>query len=555
MKKKIFLFFHLIALAAKINAQAPSWLWAKKGSTSGDEYSYKIASDPFGNVCITGYFSTPTITFGSYTLTNSNIGTADIFIVKYDAAGNVLWAKQEGDYNSEFGESICIDNLGNIYITGYFDSPNLYLGNDTLTRQSAGDVFVIKHDPNGNILWARSGGNPCTFCFADSKDICCDQFGNVLVTGNFYGGAIDFGSASVILPDVGENVFTCKFDSNGNVLWARGFGGFNNDISYSICTDNSGNAYVTGGFLSGGMPFASTTLANASGSGTSDCFLVKYDGSGNEIWAKRAGGIKNDSGTSICSDPLGNIYLCGIFTSSTITFGSTTLNNLGSMGIFITKYDNLGNVLWSSYQGSGGSGAYANAICSDSSGDFYLLGGFFDPIINFGTTTLTNIGTENIYVAKFNSGGTPIWAQSAGGSGNDVGEDICSGSGGLIFVTGEYQSAPTNFGATSLSNAGSRDVFIATLGNITEIRHDNKSVGLKIFPNPCHTDAWVVFNEPVQNATLVFCDLMGRPLKQIDYINEDKICLKRNDFHAGIYLLKLICNESIIANEKIVFID
>src|ERR1035437_397511 len=89
--------FFLFSLVLK--AQAPSWAWAKSGDGTNDDGAYSIATDASGNVFIAGGFSSPTITFGTYTLTNN--GSYDMFLVKYDPSGNVMWAKSAGGANSD----------------------------------------------------------------------------------------------------------------------------------------------------------------------------------------------------------------------------------------------------------------------------------------------------------------------------------------------------------------------------------------------------------------------------------------------------------------------
>src|SRR5690606_8330373 len=119
--------------------------------------------------------------------------------------------------------------------------------------------------------------------------------------------------------------------------------GIYGDGGYGISTDANGNVLVTGFFGSPSITFGSTTLTNASSTGKDELFIVKYDPNGNVLWAKSAGGINGDWGNSISTDANGNVLLTGYFSSSSITFGSTTLTNAGSYDIFIAKYDSSGN--------------------------------------------------------------------------------------------------------------------------------------------------------------------------------------------------------------------
>ena len=127
-------------------------------------------------------------------------------------------------------------------------------------------------------------------------------------------------------------------------------------------------------------------------------------------WAKRIGGNNIDIGNSICTDANGNIYVTGLFKSDSIIFGNTTLTHLGFDGIFIVKYDISGNILWA--KGISGLGAiYSNSICSDSNSNVYITGQFTTNSITFDNITLTNNGsTQNIFIVKYDSLGNVLWA-------------------------------------------------------------------------------------------------------------------------------------------------
>jgi hypothetical protein len=140
-----------------------------------------------------------------------------------------------------------------------------------------------------------------------------------------------------------------------NCLWSNSAGGSLEDLVNSICTDDSGNVYVTGYFKSTTITFGTTTLINADNTGyTNDIFIVKYTPNGTVLWATSAGGTNIDEGTSLATDVNGNVYVTGYFYSPTITFGTTTLTNVGIGDIFIAKYDGAGAVLWA--KSAGGTG-------------------------------------------------------------------------------------------------------------------------------------------------------------------------------------------------------
>jgi hypothetical protein len=138
-------------------AQAPSFAWAKSAG-GGYTYGIGVAVDGSGNSYITGYFY-GTATFGSTTLTSS--GAEEVFIAKYDASGSVLWAQKAGGTDTDTGRGIAVDGSGNSYVTGSFRGSTTF-GSTTLNSSSL-DIFTAKYDASGNVLWAQKGGGTGLF--------------------------------------------------------------------------------------------------------------------------------------------------------------------------------------------------------------------------------------------------------------------------------------------------------------------------------------------------------------------------------------------------------
>ncbi len=140
------------------NGQAPNWLWAKNPSGSYIEGGTSIACDANANSYVTGYFQSASITFGSVTLMNTSVDSADIFVTKYDALGNVIWAKNFGGTNDDYATGITVDQAGNCYLVGGFQSASMNMNSIVLNNSSSPqtDFYIAKLDTAGNILWAKS---------------------------------------------------------------------------------------------------------------------------------------------------------------------------------------------------------------------------------------------------------------------------------------------------------------------------------------------------------------------------------------------------------------
>ncbi len=123
-------------------------LWAKSSVGTTNDISYSVCTDANGNVFITGGFQSPTILFETTTLTN--IGAGDIFVVKYDTFGNLLWAKSAGGTAYDRGKSVFADLSGKVFITGEFYSPSIIFGTTTLisggTSINYSDIFIAELD-------------------------------------------------------------------------------------------------------------------------------------------------------------------------------------------------------------------------------------------------------------------------------------------------------------------------------------------------------------------------------------------------------------------------
>ncbi|MEP1906348.1 MAG: SBBP repeat-containing protein, partial [Nitratireductor sp.] len=181
------------------------------------------------------------------------------------------------------------------------------------------------------------------------------------------------------------------------------------------------------------------------------------------------GGTSTDRGVSVSVDSSGNSYVTGTF-RDTVDFdpgaGTTNLTGAGNDDTFIAKYNSDGTLAWAKSAGGTGSD-YGRSIAVDSSGNSYVTGNFsgtadFDP--GAGTTNLTSAGSDDAFIAKYNSDGTLAWAKNVGGTDFDIGYSIEVDSSGNSYVTGTFQGTADfdpGAGTTNLTSAGDSDVFIA----------------------------------------------------------------------------------------------
>ena len=472
----------------KTIAQSPTWQWAKSAGSTGGEAAMGSALDAAGNLYVVGWYTSANLTFGSITLTNPGIGTGDVFLVKYDAAGNTLWAKTFGGIDGDIGNGIAVDATGNIYITGWYASSTISFGALTLNNSgtASSDIFIVKLNPLGTEVWAKNAGGSAN---DRGYGITIDETGNVFTTGSFSSGTINFGTGNLTNASAVNDFFVTKHSSAGTTLWAKSAGGTAADVGHSVATDSLGNVYVTGVFSSSSINFGTGSLNN-SASGTQDIFVTKYNGSGSAVWSTRSGGALDDAGNGIAVKKNG-VFVTGGFNSASVIFGATTLNNntTGTSDVFVTKYDLDGNSMWANRYGDADSEA-GNSIALNAGGTPFVTGFFISNSINFGSVTLTNSGSgyRDLFVCAFNPNGNVAWATSAsGGTYDEAGYTISvNNTGTEIYVGGVFNSPVVSFGANSVFKGCGDDIFISKLiGSATVGINENviKSQ-LSIYPNP-----------------------------------------------------------------------
>jgi hypothetical protein len=376
---------------------------------------------------------------------------------------------------------IKVDNLGNSYVTGYFNVCRDF-GGTTVCSAGGIDMFLAKYDYNGNLIWVKRGGGADSD-LGYSLDITDNH---VYVTGAFIGNA-NFntpsatGSNELVSRGMFEfsandqDIFLAKYTLDGDLVWIRRAGGVNYDYAKSIAVYDN-NVYITGNF-SNDADFNTPTLSGTneiSSAGNSDIFVAKYTSDGDFIWAKRAGGAGSDFGQTIAISN-GNIYVGGDFagtanfnTPSAIGFNELVANGGGNSDGFITKYDVDGNVLWMRRMGSTDYDEVTSIAVHNN--EVYAVGAFrftanFNTPSAAGSNELISAGQHDIFITKFDENGNFQWAKRGGASGYERPEKAVANANG-VYLTGTFIftinfNTPSATGSNSITSAGNDDMFIA----------------------------------------------------------------------------------------------
>ena len=480
------LFVGLAITTYSTNVYSQSWEWIKTYGALKDDFVIEMVSDFSGNAYVIGQFKNTSIIFGVDTLFNFGPNTTyDIFITKFDALGEVVWAKGIGGPDSDEGNSIALDSNGNLYVTGSFAAS---LTIDSLNVIGLGvDIFVAKYDTSGNLIWVRSaGGTNIEY----SNDVVADISGNITITGTFRSTTMNVGLYSLQNSNNGtDDIFVIRYDNAGNVVWAKKASGSGGENAEDIICDPAGNCYLFGTFNSPTLSFGTISLVNTS-PGTNDIFLLKIDISGNGLWGRKASGSVNEYIGGLSDFRNGCFYVVGYFESLNLNFGTVALTNSCNCSykpeIYLAKYNASGTLVFAESYGSN-EWDIAYDISLDNNGNCLISGSFSGINTVLGNDTLVSVGGTDVLTFKTDSVGNVIWALSAGSLLNDGANCVSHDSNGNWYAAGWYEGPGISFGAINLPNTipYSNNMFLAKISsNISSINDAFEYPSFLVHPNP-----------------------------------------------------------------------
>jgi hypothetical protein len=353
------------------------------------------------------------------------------------------------------------DGTGNLFIAGTF-SGSVTVGGTRLTSAGSQDIFVAKWSrATGGFVWAvRAGGSG-----AEVLQAMAANSGSLYLTGMFNGPTCAVGGTMLANAGTGsQDIFVAKLTDAGSsagFTWAQRAGGTFNDSSNGIGVTAAG-VFIAGSYSGPAAAFGTITLTAGGGYVAK---LTESGGTAGFAWAQQAGSLINAiavSGT--------NVYLVGNFGGAAVTFGAITLTNAGGNDIFVAKLTDAGAsgaFVWAVRAGGPGTEAGLGAAAAGAS--VYVTGYFTSPTCTFGSSTLTNVGGQDAYVAKLTDAGASgafVWGQRLGGTGNDYALSLTV-QGSNVYVPGSFSSPTVDAGSTTLANAGAGfDVFLAHLTDV-----------------------------------------------------------------------------------------
>lgn len=436
-------------------AQAPLFSVAKSAGSTGIDRPHAIAVNSNSGDVYVGSEFTGTVDFGGgYILTS--LGNVEFGVVKYDSMGNTKWARRGGGTLTDRCYGVGLDNSGNVYITGeYFGASDF--GPYNITPAGNLDCIVAKLDSAGTYQWLREGKSVSQVA---TRGLAVDNNSNVIITGYFGSSSVDtLALDTITLTSYGNrDIFVAKYNSAGEIQWAKNFGGVNSgEEGREVTVDSDGNIYLTG-VITGTANFDGIVVNGNLGT---DVFVAKLNSSGVVQWAKNGGSNRNDDGAGIAVDNLGNVYVAGKFDSAAV-FGTFSVDLNAGLEAFIVKMSPTGDFLWFKHAG-GATNDYGADVTLDNSGNPCVLG-YFTGTAVIGSDTLTSAGSEDIYLWALSPGGNTNYVKHVQGTGVDRGLAMNADYGGNLYLTGSFQGT-INLDLFQFVGAGNDDIFYARLGN------------------------------------------------------------------------------------------
>lgn len=355
---------------------------------------------------------------------SQNNGKEDTWIIKLDAAGNLLWEKSFGGPE--------LDGAGSVELTT--DGGYVIAGHKTVVASQ--DFWIIKLDGTGDVMWERTYGGSGT-----------DRATSIQPTDD--GGYIVAGRSTSSDGDVssnkgGNDYWVVKLDTNGGLQWERAYGGTAWDQVYQVQQAHDGGYILTGFSASENGDVAS---GNFGGTG---CWVVKLDETGDLQWERNFGGSGTDSGEFIQLTNDGG-YIAVAYSNS----NDFDISNHKGLGDFwVIKLDAAGGLQWE--KSLGGTGDEGPSEIQQTVDGGYIVSGY-------STSTdldlTNNLGKSDFWLVKLDTQGNLEWERNLGGSEAEFAFGVQSTTDSGYVMTGYTESADRDVGG----NNGEQDFWVVKL--------------------------------------------------------------------------------------------
>ena len=447
-------------------------LWTKAYGGDNIEFGLSVEQTTDGGYIVAGY----TWSFGA--------GDWDAYVIKTDVNGDTLWTKTYGGSDKDYAHCIRETSDGGFIFTGMTRSFGM----------GHFDVYMVKTDMNGNLLWTKTFGG-ADYDAGYSVEQTID--GGYIITGI----TASFGSGN-------DDIYLIKTDSIGNSVWKKAIGGISVDGS-NFVQQTSDTGYIIAGYTYMGF-----------GTGDYDAYVIKTDPNGNPLWTKAYGGIDDEAVSTVQETSDGGYIISG----NTQSFGA------GNSDSYLIRVDVNGDTLWTRTFG----GIYYEGVAfAQQTGD----GGY----IMTGGTGSFGSGSNDVYLIKTDSNGY---------SGCNTGSTatIVTTVAAQVINPATTATSPASVVTIPAAIAGSGAIVtsLCTTVGINVIPADNLFL---IFPNPV-TDKLTVTTGNNDLSEIIIYDMASRKLLQQQFTNT--VTLNTAQFAKGMYIYEVRNKSGLVKKGKVV---
>ncbi len=431
-------------------------VWSMRVGGSLDDEAGSTAYDSAGNLFFTGAFQGQ-MTLGATVLQSQ--GDYDGFIAKLDASSQVQWVLQVPNTTLAAAKGVAVDAAGDVYATVVFDGSVTLAGTTYTTGVGALDSLIVKVDgSSGNVLWTTRVTGSVGQQIANRVAVAP---GAVYAAGIF---SDDISIQSTTKAGFGQSdMWLARLDAaTGGLQWLKVFGDATNQDGAQIAVFPASGDVLLSSYLTGTVNFGGGPLTAL---GPSDVFAARFTAStGAHVWSKQFGDNGTELVNAITIDPMGAIYILGVF-SSTIDFGGGPLVSQSPADAFLAKLDGAGGEVFSTVwmkDGGGQALAYGGGgLAVSSLGKIYVSGSFQGDLA-LGPAPIHSVGGADAFVAELRPTGSAAWVRQLSGPGDQFGYGVALSPTSQVLVHGRFANT-IDVGGTVLTSAGGNDIYLARL--------------------------------------------------------------------------------------------
>lgn len=360
--------------------------------------------------------------------------------------------RSSGGMYVDHGTAITLDEDGNMYVTGGFQS-EVQFGGTRLSSKGDSDAFIAKYNAMGEPIWCNQVGGD-TVLRSSLTEYGADILfydGFIYVTGVFLSTA-KFSNIEVVSHGM-DDIFLAKYALNGQLIWVKTAGGASQDVPHALAIDNLGGIYLTGSFQ-GKAKFSNTQLESQN---STDMFFVKYSTNGDLLWARQSQSEQEGLGRKVTCNEQGCIVAAEF--KGRFKLGDITSTNIPER-IGLAKYSLEGKPLWLKEIGENNHATVEDVVLNNK--NLYMAGSF-NGVMKCDANMLYSKGLQDAYLISLDENGNFVWFKSFGSVGNDAGKSISIDRTNTVCLGGNFQQTIDFNDGSVLDSRGADDIFLAQL--------------------------------------------------------------------------------------------